>query len=406
MGQSIFNWQIKLTGLKILIPSETIQKIIGGLLLSLPALLVLVALFSSADKNFQEIFIAFFDKLALFLHWDWLKNLDQILTFIIQSGLFWLYLCLVFPYKDHIYEVPHAYIKHIVEEMTLGGVVAGVFALFIVTQFKSVNFILEGFTTGRINPGAFVREGFFQLLIACIIGLGVFHFLKRDLPRHLLTLFLLLEIFLVSLVAGERVWLYQYQFGFTHARIWGILFLSFLLILIFSLFLNLKNKIDNYQLWQASILSFSLLILLAGILNIDSLIANFRPPLIDGKVDTTYLATRLSWDAADYWVNKLNSTDNPDAKYALLTNFEIYLARLENHGFISGLDIPAICTKKNDNWLTENISVSANRQLVCENYGNWLDFKENYEKTHNIAPELIPTLTNPALPVILYPPQY
>ncbi len=233
---------------------------------------------------------------------------------------------------------------------------------------------------------AYVREGFFQLLIASLIGLSVFYILKKELSKSFLTLFLLTEIFLVSLVAGERVWLYQYQFGLTQIRVWGIFFLLFLFKVIFTLLLNLKSKVNDNTTWQIYIVAFSTLIFCAGLINIDHLIATVRPPVVDGKIDVTYMANNLSWDAADLWINELKDTKtgNLEYKYNLVTNLGLYIANLENHGSTYTLNISEICNKKSTDWLSENISVSRNKKVICENYEIWMNFKRDYENTHGI----------------------
>ncbi len=155
----LLSWQTRLERFKKVTKSETIKKILVGALFSVPILFVLIGLFSSADQNFQNIFSEFYKNFKFLFNLEWLKNINWIWDFVFQFGLFWIYLCLVFPWTDTKNHGELVLTKQIVEKITIGVLVSGVFAIFIVTQFKSVSFILNGFTTGQINPGAYVREG-------------------------------------------------------------------------------------------------------------------------------------------------------------------------------------------------------------------------------------------------------
>ncbi|MEK7526445.1 MAG: DUF4153 domain-containing protein [Patescibacteria group bacterium] len=375
--------------LRIKRPASSIlfKRVFVGILFSLPFLITLVILFSGADQNFQKIFIDIFGRFKLLFDLKWLKDLNLIWKLILKMGLFWLYLCLVLPYKEIGYQQNNGEAKYFVEKFIVGILVASVFAVFIAIQFKSVSFILDGFTTGMLNPGAFVREGFYQLLIACLVGLSVFHILKRDLFKNFLTLFLLIEIFLVSLVAGERVWLYQYQFGLTQARVWGILFLAFLISAIVTMFLNLKGKVSDQIKWQTFLLSFSFFVFSAGLINIDRLIALYRPPMVEGKVDVRYISNRLSWDAADLWATELKNTEsnNLDYKYSVALNLRVYIANLTNYDNLSGLDIDGLCKPKSVGWLYRNVSFAYNKNQICQNYVEWMNFIKEYELSHGIS---------------------
>ena len=383
----ILSWLLKLGVFKGILKSEVFKKIVVGGIISIPILFILIILFSSADQNFGNIFVELFKKIRFVLDLKWLKNIDLVFEVLIKSLFFWLYLCLVFPYKEIDAKADSSHLRYVIEKITVGVLVAGIFAIFIVTQFKSIGFILNGFSTGKINPSIFVREGFFQLLISCIVGLGVFNALKKDLAKHFITLFLLIEIFLVSLVAGERVWLYQYQFGLTQARVWGVFSLLFLVTFIVVLFLNLKNKVDDYTKWQICILSFSFIVFCAGLVNIDKLISTYKPPVVEGKIDVSYMARNLSWDAAPLWTDGLKDTKTGDLeyKYTLAKNLNQFLASNSRGMNIYNLNVAKICEIKTESWLNTNLSISKNRKEICENYQTWMNFKLDYELTHGIT---------------------
>lgn len=358
---------------------DLLKKVFTGVLISSPILLILILLFASADSNFENLFTALFDKIKFIFDFEWVKKLSWLWNLFYEFVFFWLYLCLVFPYKESHAVLKSENFKSIVEKLTVGVLIAGIFAVFIITQFKTVSFILEGFSTGNLNPSLFVREGFFQLIISCLIGLGVFHFIKNELAKNFITSLLLIEVFLVALTAGEKVWLYQYKFGLTQARVWGIFFLFFLFSIITALYLHLKNKISNNIKWQIFLLSFSSLVIIAGFMNIDKLIAIYRPPVVNEKVDVLYMARVLSWDAADLWVEGLES-DDLTYKYKLASNIDLFIANNENddhrqYTYIKVFDITKVCNNSYENWLSENTAISSNKEKICKVYSEWQEFK-------------------------------
>ncbi len=384
---SRFIFTQKVKKLKDVSHPDLIKKIFTGILISIPILFVLIILFASADNNFENLFTAIFNKIKFIFDFEWIKHLEWLFNLLIQSLLFWVYLCLVFPYQEGVDMLRTDKIKRIVEKMTVGLLVAGIFAVFIISQFKSVNFILEGFTTGNLNPSLFVREGFVQLIISCIIGLGVFHFIKSELAKNFITSLLLIEIFLVSLTAGEKVWLYQYKFGLTQARVWGMFFLVFLFCVITSLFLNLKEKIDNKIKWQIFLLSFSTLVTIAGFINVDHLIAMYKPPVVNNKVDVRYMARVLSWDASDLWIEGLHSED-VNYKYQLASNINLFIANNELDIYVytkvDDSEIIKICSKIDSEYLNSNFAISSNKRKICEKFLCFLPISFSQFYVHNL----------------------
>ncbi|GEM_PF-3235442 len=414
----LFSWQkylekIKIDGTK----TEGIKKVFVGVLVSLPIIAVLVLLFASADQNFQTLFSGFFTAFGNLFNFSWLNNLNWVFDWIWQFGIFWAYLCLTFPFDESIKKESIVYMRRVVEKTTVVVLVSAIFALFIITQAKTTDYILNGFATGQLNPSTFVREGFYQLVFACIVGMTVFYAVKTELGKRLVTILLLTEIFLVSLVAGERVWLYQYQYGLTQARVWGLLFLLFVLIIIVSLFFDLFKKISDRGLWQILLLGFSSTIILAGLINVDYAVAVIRPPVVNGQVDVTYMVNNLSYDALDKWNQDLqninpnllsgcNVQDNPQlcqnildqfkSQYILTQNLNLFLNNLQGIRYVSAdsFDITKFCSNKGD-WMTSNLSKLNHTKAVCDNYQNWIGFKNKYDSINRI---LNPSQINSSTP--------
>jgi hypothetical protein len=464
--KSATQWRGSFKGIGKAVDNQNAKRVIVGVLISLPVLALFVILFSSADENFQALTNHIIEKIVHLIDFSWLKNLSWLQDWFVQFLCFWVYLCFVLPYPWKFTKTKKTFTEHLIEKTTMGGLVGAIFAVFIATQFKSFSAILNGFKTGQLNPALYVREGFAQLLIACVVGIGVFVFLKNDVVREFIsklkrTAFaiaaaLLAEIFLVSLVAGERVWLYQYQYGLTRIRIFGILFLLFLFSVISILLADLLKKVRWHTKWQLYILSAVMVVFLAGFMNMDSYIVNTRPPVVNGKVDVEHIAKTMSYDASDFWLNNLKDVKAGnlgnctverkngqlvlpsgfnsfnDLKTACQSTVEQYKKAYELISFLPQFMVNAEkpfgqinwdeselpgkdqnfneiaqnnCKKVNDKtpWLSGNRSQIENRQALCEKYDSWMQFKEQYEILREAASQSHSPIKIKVLNVVIQP---
>src|SRR5258708_12073477 len=99
----LVSWQkhlekIKISGSK----AESIKKVLVGVLVSVPILIVLVFLFASADQNFQSLFSGFLNAFKNFLNLNWLNNFNWIFDWLSHFPIFWLYLFFIFPFDQSI----------------------------------------------------------------------------------------------------------------------------------------------------------------------------------------------------------------------------------------------------------------------------------------------------------------
>ncbi len=459
------HWRKSIKGVGKVLDNQEAKRVLVGVLISIPVLALFVILFSSADENFQALTTHVLEKITKLIDFGWLKNLTWLQDWVVQFICFWMYLCFVLPYPWKFEKTEKTFKEHLIEKTTMGGLVGLIFAVFIATQFKSFSAILNGFKTGQLNPALYVREGFAQLLIACVVGIAVFVFLKNDLVRNFISklrqtalaiaLTLLAEIFLVSLVAGERVWLYQYQYGLTRIRILGILFLLFLFSIIGILLADLFKKVRWHTKWQLYIISALMVVFLAGVMNMDHFIVNTKPPVVNGQVDIEHIAKTMSYDASDFWLQNLKDvkagmlgnctverkngqlvipsgfSSFGDLKtackakveelafaYKLINQLPLFIRNAERpFGYIDwdeGYVIPTsnlneevknICKKVDEKtpWLSGNRSQIENRKALCEKYDSWMKFKDEYEILQEAASNSHSPLTLKVLNVVIQP---
>lgn len=427
--RTLLSWRTYLSFSGKQVPKIEFGRIFVGALLAIPVLFILSMLFASSDQNFEQLLETIFRNLDhFFFKLTWLQNLGWLKTWLLELASIWAYLMMVLPPPAQ--EQPlktKPWQEKVVEKVTAAVLVGGVFAAFIATQVKSIEAIIKGFQSGQLNPSLFVREGFGQLIIACAIGLGMYSLVKRELPwaatprRHQIvfgvSLVLLLEIWLVSLVAGERVWLYQWEFGLTRIRFWGMALLVVLNVMLLTLFSELFKKISQTLTLQVFILTAAIAIGGAAFLNVDRFVSTWRPARINGETDWSYLLS-LSFDATPAWLNRLeNVTPQLTAKLAecAQTNDEaqlsacsylvddhrdemVFISNLFNrlqkdqradldtdswaqHTYLNTLATsspPAFCDDKRPALTSWHVSRWWHQQQLCQKSDVWTEFQTQY----------------------------
>ncbi len=284
-------------------------KLLTGLALSLPVLLIIIPLLSSADLAFLKIV----DQIAL-----WISEIDL--------GDFGLHGIIILSVSLIIFSYTYTLSKSDANESqadanntpkstrlsfdpitisTLLLVLNVVYMVFAVTQFTYLfggesNTLVSGYTYSE-----YARKGFFELVAVSIINLGltllIISFLKRE-SRSLLRLTQgLLMLLVVSTIvilysAHIRLSLYEETYGYTYMRILPHTFM----ILIFALlgisgFKVFRKSVPIIKLYTiASIVWY----IFFNFMNIDRIIVdnNVERYLRTGKIDISYLRN-LSYEA-------------------------------------------------------------------------------------------------------------
>ena len=294
---SFFKWFIKLfpkklfSNLKIIKeninPSKEknkkIENIFFGILLSIPFVIVIVSLLTSADLYFG----ALIEKI--------IKNLSNLCNFkFIKNNLLVFGICFIIIFSTfinitkNINTIVTSGKKKTVEPSivnTLLVIINLVFALFVFSEISKLtgNFLQLPM---EYTYAAYAREGFFQLLLVTVINFGIIFYLlyKTDAIKEnkiLKNLVLLLIIFTITLIFNSyyRMFLYMYEYGFTILRTQVILFLLMELLIslitIKKIIYDLKHK-DGYLL---GIIMISTYVINIFICNID--VINYLNNLIN-----------------------------------------------------------------------------------------------------------------------------
>ena len=298
---------------------KTLKNIFIGLIISVPLLVIVIALLASADTVFQK-FLADILKPLEFI--GSIPLAEHVVVIGIITVLLFGYLAVVLKAEVEGVSVP-------VERGTGGSdativvtvlvMVNAVYILFCAIQFT---YLFGGEENIRSIPdytyAEYARRGFFELIVVTVINLSILliglHLTKNDgkLDRLVLALRCLLVLCTAIMLysAHLRLKLYEEAYGYTHARIFAHTFIA----LLFILFMLVLYKFSRREL--PLVKAFAIAALLAyttlNYVNVDAIIArkNIDRYFETGKIDLDYLQ-ELSYDAIPE-LARLHSDDDGD----------------------------------------------------------------------------------------------
>lgn len=280
-------------------------QITRGMLLAVPALLVFLALFASADLVFQKFVTDAFD-----IH---ISEITLARTFVVALVTLAFTGAYAYIFGNSEGGTRPASTSSLarrigsVEVSILLGSVGVLFLAFIVIQLAYLfggqsNISAQGFTYAE-----YARKGFFELLLVAMAAFAMLWAADRTVKKtdaghglafKILGSVLIAEVILVMVSAYKRLYLYEQAFGFTTLRLFSHVFVVFLAV-IFGLLLVkiIRNQAENRFALPVFITA---MVFLAGmnLLNPDGLIGrqNLDRYSETGKLDGAYMGS-LSADA-------------------------------------------------------------------------------------------------------------
>ncbi len=295
------------TSIKILVPSKEepepapqkniIIPVIRGILIATPVLIILIALLTSADPIYSNFLKDLFS-----FKIDFAGHFFQRIIFSLI--LFLIFLPVIFLKKSVATDILDLNLKgaNLTKEMIIvSALTALTLGSFLFIQFKYI-FINVPAETELIKFGIntyseYVRRGFIELIFASFLvylvtkaGLEIVKNSQETAKNILLKIqvFGLAELAIFIFSIFRRIWLYQSYHGLSTVRIYGGIFLfwvlSMTIALIFQHFLQ-KNFIKK------EIAITIIFVFLLGAINVENIVATSKyPPTVNGKTDYVYLS--------------------------------------------------------------------------------------------------------------------
>ena len=349
------------------------KRILIGVLVSIPAVMFLVMMLSSADLVFYNNFIMFN---------DWFKKLFEFINiFKIIVGTF-----TGFYLFSHLYSVfvkdDNSFANTISNKTDTAKQLKGdvivfnilmmsilvVYTIFIGIQFKYL--FSGGALPNGLNYSEYARKGFFELVFLSVLNIALIlltTYLLRDKiyeDKNKWALFTKLMLIYLCLITGIllvssyfRMSLYDSAYGFTRLRVLVYIFLVFEALGLIATFLYIiKHNFNILAVYAAIGLTFYLTL---NLVKIDEIIAKRNIDMyLSGQaedVDIDYLRT-LSQDALPQII-RLTDSNVP------------IMTRIKTINYLK--DISGVYNNKDNKWQSYNLVIERNKDLLEANKDKW-----------------------------------
>jgi hypothetical protein len=288
--------------------NKNLIKILAGLTISLPLVLIVIPLLASADKVFKH----------------YLDNIPNIFTGISPEDILPRIIVITFislasfsyiwslhnkkPFEQQLFKTKEKTQLKVWDPVIISTILVCVnliYAMFVMIQFT---YLLGGAKPLGFSFSEYARRGFFELVAVSLINFSILLFninFTRDTDKKLYFLVKLLNTFLIlcTLImlysAHYRMWLYEDAYGYTYLRVFTHSFMVFIFILLIVTAVKVWN--DKLLLLKYYIVIGLVCYMAINFINVDKIIASKNiDRFTNGKpLDIAYF-NDLSFDSIKY----------------------------------------------------------------------------------------------------------
>lgn len=318
--------------------STVIRKVIIGLAIASPIIVIVMALLVSADKQFLQLFD---DVVKIFEEWFADINIQKfifhiiviVMVFFLTLSYFWTL------QKRNGLETLGSNLKLNFDSIIVTTVLICLNIVYLLFIYTQSDYLLKGDAAliGKgIDYSGEARQSFFELVLVAIINisiiLSVLHFLKKEkklsfMIAKISLIFLILETFIILYSSHFTLSLYERVLGYTFLRVLSHSFIIYIAILLVLTIYKIIRSDFNYLQWTAYLGLVWYLIF--NYMNVDSMIA--RENIIrfkNGKAFDTEHILKLSSDAYPEII-KFVKNINEDEKQRLSRNYSLIKRKLK-----------------------------------------------------------------------------
>lgn len=300
IGESTLNFIANIKKkLKIDIESkkeENIKKIFKAILITVPVVLIILILLSTADEIFANLFENIFYTSSSLLSGIniftvFIKIFCMVIAFFYLIGLFYY---MAFKYK--VIDEKIISESKINDNFTIKIILVSLNIIYLVFCYIQIKSLFMRNTT--LNYAEYARQGFFQLMVVSIINLVTILIAKRSENKDeyktnkfikYMSLLMILFTFIIVISAGVRMYFYENAYGYTLLRllVYCILF-SEVILFIPTIIYILDFKI---KLTKSYFIILVTIYLCMNFANFNSIIAkrNMHRYVETGVIDLDYL---------------------------------------------------------------------------------------------------------------------
>lgn len=310
---------------------KKLNNIIKGLCITVPLVIIIIAILASADSVFSNIVTniinSFFN---LFNNVDLMGIIARIIiivcVFIYLSSFFY-----IITRCDEYFIEDEANIENkSVESTTFKMILTSLNVIYLVFCIIQINSLFMQKT--NINYADYARQGFFQLMVVSVINLIVILITKKYVIKtnkyiNFMCIIMVVFTFIIILSSAVRMHFYEQAYGYTFLRllVYCVLFAETILLIPTVLYILNKQKhlLGTY---------FTILILVyigMNFINFDAIIANknIERYIETGKIDLEYLEKETGTDAIPAFIQLLG-IENVDEQ--IKTEVQLYINNFYN----------------------------------------------------------------------------
>lgn len=300
-------------------------KIIKAILISIPLVLIILALLISADSIFEDMFGFVTDFIgSLFEN---AKIVDLIFRFVFIFFVFMYFAGFILNVID---ENPK-YTKicenrenseNITESFTVNTILTILNIIYLVFSVIQFVYLFGGSYRfdSNFNYSAYARQGFFQLMFVSLINFIII--LISNKPnnskksnKYTVIMNILICFFTAIIIISSffRMYLYELEFGYTYLRLLVYFSLITELILLLPTILYILKQ--NINIYKSYIIIVTIMYLVLNFANIDYIIAKrnidryFEDP-INNEIDFSYLKYNIGTDGISQITRLLDTSDS------------------------------------------------------------------------------------------------
>ena len=306
---------------------DNLKKVLLGLIIAIPLLMIILSLLASADSVFEHY-------LGQIPNWFKDIKIGEILfrgiailaVFVVSFGFIWS----LSERRKEPGSLPEGRTKwnlkvwDPVVVITILTAVDIIYMLFVFIQFSYLFGSLKAGLPTEFTYAEYARRGFFELVAVTMINFSILLFSlgftkKKDkaTDRTMSILnTLLVGCTLVMLFSAHfRMSFYEEAYGYTYLRMFTHIFMAFLFVLFLLALYRIWN--EKFTLVKPYIITSIVAFLIVNYMNVDVIIArnNVDRFYNDKKIDMQYLGD-LSYDAVPQIARLLDSKDTAVAQQA------------------------------------------------------------------------------------------
>ncbi len=324
---------------------EKTNKIIRAMVITLPVVLIIVVLLSTADVIFAGIFKDIFSMISVNL---FNKLICMEIAFFYLIGLFYL-ACVKYDIKDKeeiLQEKVH-------DNFTIKMLLSSLNIIYVVFCFIQIKALFMRSTT--LNYAEYARQGFFQLMLVSVINLVTILIAKKRENKdeiktnrfiNWMSIIMIMFTFVIVISAGMRMHFYESAYGYTLLRLLVYCVLLTESILFIPTILYILNRKIN--LAKSYFYIMICVYLCMNFANFDNIIAkrNVDRYYKTGKIDFQYLKISTGADATKQILRLLNTSEN-DVKTEVEKYVKERYKKLEEQDIdFRDYNISKMCTKR------------------------------------------------------------